>query len=42
MALIPNSVVRQISETANDNIVSIVGDYVKLLRRGSNYMGCCP
>lgn len=42
MALIPNSVVRQISETANDNIVSIIGDYAKLMRRGANYMGCCP
>lgn len=32
----------QIIETANDNIVSVIGDYVRLTKRGSGYVGCCP
>lgn len=40
--MIPRLVATQVAETANDNIVSIVGDYVKLRRRGSGFVGCCP
>lgn len=40
--MIPKQIASQIAEVANDNIVSIVGDYVKLTRRGANFMGCCP
>lgn len=40
--MIPKHIATQITEAASDNIVSIIGDYVKLTRRGANYMGCCP
>lgn len=40
--MIPRLVATQVAETANDNIVSIVGDYVKLRRRGGGFVGCCP
>ncbi len=41
-AMISPLIKEQIIETANDNIVSVIGDYVKLTKRGSSYVGCCP
>lgn len=38
--MIDPATVRKIKETAD--IVDVVGDYVHLVRRGSNYMGLCP
>ena len=40
--MIPRAIVDQVIETANANIVDVVGDYVTLKRRGASYMGCCP
>lgn len=40
--MIPRQIVEQVSETATANIVSVVGDYVSLKRKGVSYMGCCP
>ncbi len=42
MPKIPREIINQITETASENIVNIVGDYVQLKRRGASYMGCCP
>ncbi len=42
MPKIPKEIINQITETASENIVNIVGDYVQLKRRGASYMGCCP
>ncbi|MDE7180692.1 MAG: DNA primase [Muribaculaceae bacterium] len=38
--MIDRATVERIKETAD--IVDVVGDYVHLIRRGSNYMGLCP
>lgn len=38
--MIDPATVERIKSTAN--IVEVVGDYVHLIRRGSNYMGLCP
>lgn len=38
--MIDKNTVQKIKDTAD--IVEVVGDYVNLVRRGSNYMGLCP
>lgn len=38
--MIDKNTVQRIKDTAD--IVDVVGDYVHLVRRGSNYMGLCP
>lgn len=38
--MIDRATVQKIKDTAD--IVDVVGDYVKLIRRGANYMGLCP
>lgn len=40
--MIPKQIVEQVTETAKDNIVSVIGEYVQLKKKGSAYMGCCP
>ncbi|MCQ2236861.1 MAG: DNA primase [Bacteroidales bacterium] len=40
--MIERSVIDNIVETANSNIVDIISDYVSLKKRGANYIGCCP
>lgn len=40
--MIDQKTVDSVIETANSNIVDIVGEYVSLKRRGANYVGCCP
>ncbi len=37
---IPNEIVQQIQQSAD--VLEIVGDYVSLKKRGSNYIACCP
>jgi len=37
---IPNEVVQQIQQTAD--VLDVVGDYVSLKKRGSNWIACCP
>lgn len=38
--MIPSNIIDEIIETAR--IEEVVGDYVALKKRGSNYLGCCP
>lgn len=40
--MIPQHQIEQIKEAANDDIIAIVGDYVKLKRSGSSHKGLCP
>ncbi|MGX7106922.1 DNA primase [Hutsoniella sourekii] len=40
MAFIPQEVINQVREQAE--IVDVIGQYVQLTRRGSNYMASCP
>lgn len=40
--MIPQHTINQIKEAANDDIVGIVEDYVKLKRAGHSYKGLCP
>jgi DNA primase len=37
---IPEAVVEQIKQTAD--ILEVVGDFVSLKKRGTNYTACCP
>lgn len=38
--MIPQETINRIID--NSNIVEIIGEYVKLTKRGVNYIGCCP
>ena len=38
--MIPDETVRQIRDT--DKVEEVVGDFVSLRRRGSEYWACCP
>lgn len=40
--MIDRATVDKVIETANVNIVEIIGDFVSLKKRGANYIGCCP
>jgi len=40
--MIDKATIERVIETANSNIVDIIGDFVSLKKRGSNYIGCCP
>jgi DNA primase len=40
--MIDKTTIERVIETANSNIVDIIGDFVSLKKRGANYIGCCP
>ncbi len=40
--MIDRATIDKVIETANSNIVDIIGDFVSLKKRGANYIGCCP
>lgn len=40
--MIDQQTIETVKETANSNIVDIIGDFVSLSKRGANHIGCCP